>query len=66
MDLYKLNTASKIKILENKDAINKDKINLYLRWQPIGFVPNHPISLYSYTIPKEYLTLEIVDLILSD
>ena len=66
LDLYILNTASKTKILGNKDTINKDKINLCLRQQSIGLVPSYPISLYGYTTPKEYLTLEIVDLTLLD
>ena len=66
LDLYKSNIASKTKISGNKDVINKDKIDPRLRWQPIGSIPNHPIGLYGYTMPKEYLTLEIVDLTLSD
>ena len=66
LDLYILNAAFKTKILGNKDTINKDKINLYLRQQSIGLVPSYPISLYGYTTLKEYLTLEIIDLTLLD
>ena len=66
LDLYILNAASKTEILGNKDTINKDKINLYLRQQSIGLVPGYPIGLYGYTTLKEYLTLEIIDLTLLD